>query len=182
MLTLTRRALLLADTARTAGRRRIPNPELVTDDGRRVRFYDDLVRGRVVAVSFFYLRCTGICPRGTENLLRVQRLLGDRLGRDVFMYSVTLTPELDSPKDLRDYRARYHVQRGWTFLTGRPANVEQVRRGLGFTDPDPEVDADRAQHSGLLVYGSEPRDSWAAHPVLSSPSEIAKAICRVGGL
>ncbi len=182
MLTLTRRALLLADALRPPRRRRIPNPELVTHDGKTVRFYDDLLRGRVVAVSFFYPRCTGICPRGTENLVHVQRLLGDRLGRDVFMYSVTLTPEEDTPKDLRGYRSKHHVQPGWTFLTGRPANVEQVRRGLGFTDPDPEVDADRAQHSGLLVYGSEPRDAWAALPVLSSPSEIAKAICRVGGL
>jgi protein SCO1/2 len=160
MLTLTRRALMLADTVRTAGRRRIPNPELVTDDGRRVRFYDDLVRGRVVAVSFFYLRCTGICPRGTENLLSVQRLLGDRLGRDVFMYSVTLTPELDSPKDLRDYRARYHVQRGWTFLTGRPANVEQV--------PMPRVRTRRGWSSDGSRTGSTTCDRAACATARSS--------------
>jgi protein SCO1/2 len=162
-------------------RQRIPNSELVTHEGRAVRFYDDLVRGRLVAVSFFYARCTGICPRGTENLVEVQRLLGDRLGRDAFMYSVTLTPEQDSPKDLRAYRAAHRVGPGWTFLTGRPAAVEAVRRGLGFTDPDPVVDADRSQHSGLLVYGSEPRDCWGALPVLSQAREIAGAIARVGG-
>lgn len=203
MWTMTRRAMLLAGAVPAAGlalgtglagaeaqppgagrarRRRLPNAELVTHEGRTVRFYDDLVRGRLVAVSFFYLRCTGICPRGTENLVAVQRLLGNRLGRDVFMYSITLTPEDDTPADLCDYRASHHARPGWTFLTGRPANVEAVRRGLGFTDPDPAVDADRSQHSGLLVYGSEPRDSWGALPILSSAGEIADAIRRVGGI
>ena len=161
-------------------RDRIPNPELVTHEGRTVRFYDDLVRGRVVAVSFFYVQCTGICPRSTDNLARVHDLLGEHAGREVFFYSLTLTPEKDTPEALREYRARYGSRDGWTFLTGRWANLERVRKGLGFTDPDPRVDADRSQHSGLLVYGSEPRDAWGALPILSPPSEIAKAIRRRG--
>jgi len=96
------------------------------------------------------------------------------------MYSLTLTPEKDTPADLREYRGRYEIRDGWTFLTGKPANIEQVRRGLGFTDPDPRVDADRSQHSGLLVYGGEPRDAWGALPILSPPGEIAEAIRRRG--
>jgi protein SCO1 len=191
MFTLTRRDMFLAGAlpaaaavpnATPGGRRsRLPNPRLLTDQGRTVRFYDDLVRGRIVAVSFFYVRCTGICPRTMENLVEVQRLLGDRMGRDIFMYSVTLTPGQDTPRDLREYRVAHGIKRGWTLLTGQPAEVEHLRRGLGFTDPDPVVDADRSQHSGLLVYGSEPRDSWGALPVLSTPAEIAKAITRLAG-
>jgi protein SCO1 len=161
-------------------RRRIPNPELVTHEGRTVRFYDDLLRGRVVTISFFYAECKGICSRTTTNLVRVQRLLGDLVGRSVFMYSLTLTPEKDGPEALAAYRDRYGIRDGWTLLTGRPDNVELVRRGLGFTDPDPAADADRSQHSGLVVYGSEALDAWGALPILSPASEIARAIRRRG--
>src|SRR5262245_53070602 len=95
----------------------LPYTRLLTHEGREVRFYDDLVRGKVVAINMMYVSCAGACPVATANLLRVQKLLGERAGRDVFLYSITLQPELDSPASLKDYAMRHQVGPGWLFLT-----------------------------------------------------------------
>jgi cytochrome oxidase Cu insertion factor (SCO1/SenC/PrrC family) len=95
---------------------RFPNLPVVTHEGRTVRFYDDLVRGRTVVFNMMYTVCTGICPISTANLLQVQQALGHRLGRDLFMYSLTLQPQFDDPRALRDYMQRYGIrQPGWTW-------------------------------------------------------------------
>ncbi len=141
-----------------------------------MRFYQDLVKGKVVLINFMYATCTNSCPTFTANLVRVQRLFGDRVGRDVFMYSISLDPEHDSPQVLRDYAKNYSVQPGWTFLTGSLADITTLRRRLGLRDLDPVVDADKTQHIGVVLYGNERFDRWAACPALSEPREIVKYI------
>src|SRR5690242_12017621 len=74
-----------------------PNVVLETHEGREVRFYDDLLKGKIVLVNFMYSVCRGVCPSVTTNLLKVQKLLGDRVGKDVFIYSITLKPDEDTP-------------------------------------------------------------------------------------
>ena len=158
-------------------RRNFPNVTLVTHDNRKVRFYDDLVKSKIVLFNFFYTRCEGVCIPATANLRKVQNLLGDRVGRDIFMYSITLKPEEDSPSDLKEYRDAYGVTGpGWTFLTGPKANCEVLRQRLGFADIDPVRDADVTQHSGLVVFGNDSYDSWTACPALANPTEIVKAV------
>lgn len=158
----------------TFGRRAFPNFPLLTQDNRRVRFYDDLVRGKNVVFSFFYTTCEGICPVATANLVKVQALLGPRLGREIFMYSISLKPRADPPRALKAYAEEHGIGPGWTLLTGRPQDCEQLRRKLGFVDPDPVVDADPAQHAGIIVFGNERLDHWSACPAGSEPSEIVK--------
>jgi protein SCO1/2 len=154
----------------------IPNPVVHTHDGRKVRFYDDLIRDKVVAINMTYLSCSGICPAATGNLLRVQRLLGDRAGRDVHMYSITLTPELDTPRALRAHVERLGIGPGWTFLTGDPDDIESLRFSLGFYDPNPVVDADRTQHAGTIRVGDAARDRWAMAAGLAAPEQILATI------
>jgi protein SCO1/2 len=163
----------------STNRRNFPNVPLVTHENRTVRFYDDLVKGKIVIVNFFYTRCEGICTPATSNLRKVQRLLGDRVGRDIFMYSITLKAHEDSPEDLKSYVDAYDITPGWTFLTGRPENTDLLRRRLGFADVDPLRDRDVTQHSGIIVFGNEPYDSWSACPALQNPTEIVKAISWV---
>ena len=160
---------------------RFPDVVLTTHEGRDVRFYQDLVKGKVVLINFMYATCTNSCPTFTANLVRVQRLFGDRVGRDVFMYSISLDPEHDSPQVLRDYAKNYSVQPGWTFLTGSLANITTLRRRLGLRDLDPVVDADKSQHIGVVLYGNERFDRWAACPAQSEPREIVKYIGWVDG-
>ncbi len=164
----------------STNRRNFPNVSLVTHDNRKVRFYDDLVKGKIVLFNFFYTRCEGVCIPATANLRKVQHLLGDRVGRDIFMYSISLKPEEDTPSDLKDYREAYGVTGpGWTFLTGPKANCELLRQRLGFADIDPVRDKDVTQHSGIVVFGNEPLDSWTACPALATATEIVKAVSWV---
>jgi protein SCO1/2 len=161
--------------------RYFPNVELRTHEDRPVRFYDDLIKDKIVLINFMYATCEGVCPGITANLTKVQRLLGDRIGRDVFMYSITLKPEQDPPAALRDYVVLHNVGPGWLVLTGQPADVELLRRKLGFVNPDPALDADSAEHIGNIRYGNEPRQLWAACPGLAEPHWIVESLSWLDG-
>src|SRR5262249_12160932 len=76
-------------------RRYFPDVVLTTHEGKKVRFYEDLIKDKTVAITMMYAECEGVCPGITANLVKVQRLLGDRVGRDIFFYSLTLKPEQD---------------------------------------------------------------------------------------
>src|SRR4026209_1555209 len=78
-------------------KRYFPNFELTTHEGKKVHFYDDLIKDKIVVINFMYANCQGVCMPVTMNLKKVQNLLGDRVGRDIFMYSITLKPEEDTP-------------------------------------------------------------------------------------
>lgn len=159
-----------------------PNVVLTTHEGKAVRFYDDLVQGKVVMFNFMYAACDGICPGTTANLLRVQESLGDRVGRDIFMYSITLKPDEDTPQVLKEYAEMHGVKPGWLFLTGKPGDIEFLRRRLGYYDPDPLFDRDNEQHIGIVRFGNERLDRWAAHPGMSNPEQIARAILLIANV
>jgi protein SCO1 len=152
------------------------NAELHVHDGRTVRFYDDLVRGKIVLINFMYTACGDICPGMTQNLANVQKLLGDRVGRDIFMYSLTLQPEEDTPERLKAYADTFDVKPGWLFLTGASADIELLRRRLGFADSDPVQDADPEQHIGIVRIGNEPLNRWVMAPALLRPEAFIQNI------
>ena len=154
----------------------IPNVALKTHTGKTVRFYDDLVRGKLVVINMMYAGCTNTCPPTTHNLVRVQQMLGERVGRDIFMYSITLKPEQDSPVDLAAYAKSHAVQPGWLFLTGVPGDIEELRFALGFVDPDPAVDRQDGRHVGMVRIGNEPYRRWGMAPALADPRQIVSMI------
>jgi hypothetical protein len=120
-----------------------------------------------------YVECEGTCPGVTSTLVEVQKRLGDRVGRDILMLSITLQPEADTPERLRAYAERYGAGPGMVYLTGTSADIDVVRRALGFTDErNPGTDGDRRQHQGILRIGNESRDWWAACSSLSGPDQI----------
>jgi protein SCO1/2 len=157
-----------------------PNVALQTHQGKTIRFYDDAVRGnKVVLFNMMYTSCLNICPPNTANLMQVQKLLGERMGRDVFFYSLTLQPEIDRPPALQAYVRRYGMSRGWTFLTGQRPDLDDLRRKLGFFDPDPKVDANLAQHTGMVRIGNDALDRWSMMPSLLSPAKLARSILEL---
>lgn len=177
---LSARAATPAMVAPKAARRqRIPNVELKTHTGRTVRFYDDLIRDKVVAINMMYALCNATCPPITHNLVRVQSLLGARVGQDVFMYSISLRPDQDSPDDLDWYAKIHGVKPGWLFLTGTLENVERVRYALGFYDPDPLADKQAARHVAMLRIGNDKFDRWAMAPAQADPEQIVSSIRHV---
>ena len=161
--------------------RYLPNVELTTHEGKKVRFYDDLVKDKIVIINFMYAQCEGICPAITANLLRVQKLLGDRIGRDIFMYSITLTPEKDTPAALKHYVQMHKVKPGWTYLTGKPADIESLRLKLGFSTSNKELDKDRTNHIGMVKYGNEARQWWAMMPGKATPEWMVESIGWMDG-
>lgn len=156
--------------------RSFPNVTLTTHEGKKVRFYDDLIKDKIILINFMYVKCEGSCPGTTANLLNVQRMLGDRVGRDIFMYSITLKPEEDTPEVLNRYAKAYKTKPGWLFLTGDPKDVELLRQSLGFIDRDPARDANKSNHIGMLRFGNEPLTLWAGCPSLLGPGKIVKEI------
>ena len=159
--------------------RYFPDVVLYTHEGKRVRFYEDLIKGKIVTINVMYATCKGVCPGITANLVKVQRLLGKRVGREVFMYSITLEPERDTPEVLNNYVKNYGIGPGWTYLTGKAEDIELLRRKLGFTNPNPQVDKDTSQHIGNLRYGNEPLMLWAACPGLANPKWIYESLSWV---
>jgi protein SCO1/2 len=157
----------------------VPNVTLYTHEGKEVKFYDDLIHSKVVAINMMYAECEGICPIATSNLVRVQELLGEHVGRDLFMYSLTLQPELDTPQRLKEYAEMHGVKPGWLFLTGARADIQQVRYCLGFFDLNPVVDGDKATHTGMVRIGNDVYGRWTMSPALTSPEQIVATIKHV---
>jgi protein SCO1 len=154
----------------------LPNLPLTTHEGKRVLFYDDLVKDKVVTLNFFFADCDEICPLVTANLAKVEKLLGDQAGRDIHMYSFTLKPEADTVEVIRDYRKKFGAGPGWTFLTGKPEDIEKLRRAIGFSYPDPAIDKDKTQHIGNVRYGNEPLMYWAACPGMANAKFVAETL------
>ena len=157
-------------------RRNFPNVKLLTQDGKEVRFYDDMLKDKIVTINFFYAKCEGICPTVTANLAKAQKILGDRVGREIFMTSISLKPEHDTPAVLKEYAGMFNARPGWSFLTGKPDDIELLRRSLGFTNLDPRLDKDTSQHIGNVRIGNEPLMLWAACPGMARAEFIAKSI------
>lgn len=155
-----------------------PDVPLVTQDHEKIHLREK-IRGEVVLISFMYTKCDGSCPLTTRNLVKVQEALGDHLGRDVFMYSISLDPAVDTPEVLAQYAKDLGAKPGWTFLTGEFADITRLRRSLGLYDADPSVDADKTEHSGLVVIGNEKTGTWLALAGLAEPRRIKDAVFRV---
>jgi len=115
--------------------------------------------------------------KGITNLVQVQKALGNRLGREIFMYSITLDPEHDTPAILKAYAKSHGAS--WTFLTGKAEDIEKLRRKLGLFNSDPKVDADRKQHTGMIRIGNEAFNKWSVTSVLCSPDRIMQMIERM---
>ena len=159
--------------------RYFPDLVLTAHDGRKLKFYDDLIKDKIVIFNMFYAKCEGICSPITRNLVRLQKILGDRVGKDIFMYSFTLKPKEDTVAAMSHYAHMHKVKPGWLFLTGSANDMETIRRKLGFVDPDPEVDKDLSNHIGVIKYGNEPLERWGGCPGMQAPEWIAETLSWV---
>jgi protein SCO1/2 len=154
-----------------------PNTELVTSTGEKVKFYDDLLKDKIVILNMMYAHCNGICPTTTANLKKVRQILRDEINHDIYVYSITVKPEEDSPADLAAYAKMHEIDDPqWLFLTGKADDLDLLRHNIGFADPNPEVDRDKARHSGMLRYGNEPLSIWGSCQGSAEPAWIAKEI------
>lgn len=113
------------------GENYFPNTTLITQDGEKRKFFDDLIKDKVVAINFIFTSCKDSCPLETARLRKVQEILGDRVGKDIFLYSISIDPETDTPAVLKAYKEKFNIGPGWTFLTGDEQEIILLRKKLG---------------------------------------------------
>jgi protein SCO1 len=136
------------------------NALLRTHENKEVRFYDDLVRGKHVLINLMYATCEGTCPLVTSRLVKVYETLKDRMGKDLFMYSITVKPEEDGPAALKDFAEMHGALRpGWTFLTGDPYDIETIRYKL-FGMNHIAIDTNIYGHTSFLLIINDATNRW----------------------
>jgi protein SCO1/2 len=148
----------------------IPDVEVVTQDGETVHFYRDLVEGRVVAMNFIFTTCTTICPPMGAIFGQLEKKLGDRMGRDVHLISISVDPTTDTPQRLTDWAAKFGRTPGWTLVTGDKATVDSLLKGLQVFTPDFE------DHAPVVLLGNEARDKWTRAYGLAPPDKLAEIL------
>jgi protein SCO1/2 len=148
-----------------------PNVVLTDHNGRQLRFYDDLIRGKIVSINFIFTSCADICPLDTAQLRRVQQILGDRVGRDVHMYSISVDPARDTPASLRRFMRSYDIGPGWTFLTGSREDVDLLQRRLGVRPIDPGRPL--TEHDTNIIVGNETTGQWIRRTAYENPQLLA---------
>jgi len=140
--------------APTAAEKYFSDVELINQDGQKVRFYTDVLKGKTVVVNAFFTTCTSVCPPMNRSMEKIQEALGDRVGKDVFLVSLTVDPATDTPARLKEYAAKFHARQGWTFLTGKKENLDWALYKLG------QYVENKDDHKTIVIIGNEATGLW----------------------
>lgn len=151
----------------------IPDTVLTDQDGNKHHFYSDLIKGKTVLINAVYTSCAGVCPIQTAVFAKVQTMLGERVGADVQMISVTLDPVTDTPERLKEFADKFNVGPGWLFLTGTKQEVTEVLRAVDLYSPVP------AEHTPIAAIGHEPGEVWMKVINVTAPADIVGRMERV---
>jgi cytochrome oxidase Cu insertion factor (SCO1/SenC/PrrC family) len=155
---------------------RIPDLKLRDQDGNEVRFYSDLIKDKVVVLTFFYTSCTYICSMQGKILSELQSLLGDRLGKSVFLISVTTDPARDNPQQLKAWGARYKIRPGWTLVTGDVAEMNKLL--IRFTGNKAGVE----MHLPATFVGNDKQGRWTSAVGTFAPQDLLGAVNSIAGV
>ena len=151
----------------------IPDVTLIDQNGNRLRFYTDLVKDKVVLISLFYTNCSSICPAQGEILSKLQTMLGERLGTEVFLISVSFDPATDTPTQIKEYALRLGAKRGWTFVTGeKEVMIKFLKDFVGEVPPI-------GMHSSTILVGNDRSGEWVLADGLRSPDNLINTIQEV---
>jgi len=161
------------DKEQSAGAKYFSDVELLDQDGRKVRFYSDVLKGRTVVINALFTSCTNVCPPMSRNFERIQEALGQRLGKDVFLVSITVDPLTDTPARLKEYAQKFHARAGWSFLTGKKENVDWALYKLG------QYVQDKNDHNTVVIIGNETTGLWKKAFGLAKPEELIKIVEEV---
>jgi protein SCO1/2 len=147
--------------------------ELTNQDGKKVHFYSDILKGKTVVVNAFFTTCTSVCPPMNRNMEKIQEALGDRVGRDVFLVSITVDPEVDTPARLKDYSKKFHAGPGWIFLTGKKENLDWALYKLG------QYVENKDDHKTIFIVGNEPTGLWKKAFGMANVVELVQVVQSV---
>ncbi|MEQ1714451.1 MAG: SCO family protein, partial [Hyphomicrobium sp.] len=148
----------------------LPDLPVVTQDGKTLRFYSDVIKGKITVISFIYTTCRDICPLVTARLADVQRRLGDAAGRDVFFVSISIDPKTDTPERLKQHADAFNAGPGWLFLTGDPGNIDIIRHKLG------ERSRKLTEHRSEVLLRNDRTGEWSKDSTFGDIETLANTI------
>ena len=155
------------------GAKHTPNVPVTTQDGKTLHFYDDLIKGKLVVISFIYTSCTDLCPLTTARLAEMRDMLGASFGRDVFFISMTVDPETDTPERMKAFAEAYDAKGpGWQFVTGTPANIDLINSHFG----DKSAERGLSDHRNEIVIGNGRTGDWTRNSVLADLEEVIRDV------
>jgi cytochrome oxidase Cu insertion factor (SCO1/SenC/PrrC family) len=149
----------------------LPDLVLLDQNGQRVHFYSDLIKDKVVLINFFYTSCSNTCLTQGRVFSELQHELGDRLGKEVFLISVSMDPETDTPERLHSWAEEQGQRKGWTLVTG---NKDEMAKLVGHLTGNPLGRIEL--HSSFIYIGNDKTDNWAAIYGLAAPKNLVKKI------
>lgn len=149
--------------------KKIPNTRLLDQNGKQLNFYNDLIKGRTVAINFIFTTCTTVCPPLTATFRKLQQTASER-GLDVSLVSVSVDPAVDTPERLRDFAEKFKAGSGWTFVTGEKGDMDSLLQALGVAVTN------KNDHTPMILIGNDSVDYWTRAYGLSSPSKLVDLI------
>ena len=150
-----------------------PDFKLKNQDGKVIHFYSDLIKGKTVAINFIFTTCTTICPPLAATFARVQKDLGDKVGREVHFISISVDPLTDTPERLKAWGAKFKAGAGWTFVTGDKQEIDKLLNALGASV------ARREDHSPAVIVGNDSKGVWTRTYGLAKTSQMVGLILNV---
>lgn len=145
-----------------------PNVPVVDQDGHTLKFYDDVIKGKIVVISFIYTTCPDICPLTTARMAQLADMLGDTVGRDIFLISMTVDPETDTPEKMKAFADAYGAGPGWLFLTGKLEDIRAINSKLG-----DRSDRNLSDHRNEIVLGNDEIGDWERDSVFGDLNRLA---------
>ena len=151
----------------------IPDVEVLDQEGHALHFYSDLVKGKTVAINFIFTNCTTICPPLAATFARVQKEMGDKVGRDVHFISISVDPLTDTPERLKAWGAKFKAGDGWTFVTGNKPEMDKLLNALGASV------SRREDHTPAVIIGNDVKGVWTRTYGLARTSQLVGLIENV---
>jgi len=149
----------------------IPDATVLDQNGRKLRFYTDLVKDKTIAINFIFTTCTTICPPMTANFARVQKTMMAHGQKDFYLISVSVDPENDTPAKLKAYAEMFQAKSGWTFVTGTRAELQLIWQAFSVYSGGAKQD-----HAPTVVIGNDARHSWTYASGLTSANKLVAVI------
>ena len=143
------------------------NVELVDQNGRSLKFYDEVLKDNVVVISFIFTNCQSACPLMTRNLTMIRDMMREDERRAIQFVSISIDPLRDTPAAMKEFAQKHEADiKGWLWLTGQPDDVNYVTKRLGSFTEDPEA------HTTTLLAANVPNAHWTKIPPNVPPNGV----------
>ena len=165
-----------AQKAKSYTRMTIPDVEVIDQTGKKMRFYTDLVKGKVVVINFIYTTCMYVCPMQGASFSKLQSALGDRIGNDVYLISVSTDPVTDTTERLKAWGEKFGAKQGWKLVTGEKTQMDKLLLALSGDS------ARKGEHSAIAIIGSDDKGIWVRTYALEGPQRMIEIIDSIVNL